>query len=940
MFSQVSYNVIIERFKAYADGHYLIKRFSHGQIDVTDIMKDAEYAWMHVVPVSMNPATGTRSYSFDIIFADLPRDKEDKTEYQRESLSDCIRLAEDLLAEIQNGYTIFGRDVELEEGATITPFMEEYTHVLTGVTLSLTMTFSWDWNACEIPADWTAGGSGSGGTGGGAVSLLLKTNGTPNVVQTILDLIDGTGIDITDLGDGRIQFTNTGGGTGASAISSLEFNPNHISATGNPYIIGDIVYYLGSLYRCIAINDAILPTNASYWTLIATGYRVRQAPVDWNATSGDYQILNKPTLSEVATSGDYDDLTNRPTIPSAQVNSDWDATSGVEEILNKPTIPTLTSELTNDSGFITDADIPVPSLQDVTDVDNDTTNNIDFIGSAGVFFDNGSRVTKGTTDAGYGGSKGVAMKCSLDYEYKWEGGRLYVMQQDGSTIRETSYNFTSTPTNNDDSSKGFVIGSRWILDNGDIYVCTDASIASAVWILSSGFSQVNSDWNATSGVEEILNKPTIPDAQIQSDWTQSNNTSLDFIKNKPTIPSAQIQSDWTQTNTSALDYIKNKPTIPSTIGDMTKAVYDTDNDGIVDFAKAVKTKVRNSTGAVLHKGHIVYLSGSTGNVPNAVLARANNDANSAQTFGVVYADIANNSDGFVVMLGAIDTLDTRTTAPNPFTSDTLVDGQVIYLSPTTAGHVTNVKPVAPNHLVYVGYVIRTSPTNGTIEYRIQNGYELDEIHDVVATAPVNNDYLYYDGSTSLYRLRQLTASRITDSTSVGQNLVKLTNPNEIRYIKINADNSVSAITLAQLKADIGVGGYAVLASDFGTTGTSWQNITGLSFPVVSGKTYKWKATTNIIASSSSATGMLASNAPTGTTTYRFTIGTGNSTAVVNNGNVNNAGTSIGISTSLRIAIGEGFFTASANGTFSVSAIISAGTLTFKAGSVIEWEEVL
>jgi hypothetical protein len=715
MFSQVSYNVIIERFKAYADGHYLIKRFSHGQIDVTDIMKDAEYAWMHVVPVSMNPATGTRSYSFDIIFADLPRDKEDKTEYQRESLSDCIRLAEDLLAEIQNGYTIFGRDVELEQGATITPFMEEYTHVLTGVTLSLTMTFSWDWNACEIPADWTAGGSGSGGTGGGAVSLLLKTNGTPNVVQTILDLVDGTGIDITDLGDGRIQFTNTGGGGGAVNWGAI----------------------VGTLSNQIDLQSALdLKTDTS-------------------------------SLADVAFSGDYADLSNTPTIP------------------------TLTSELTNDSGFITDADIPVPSLQDVTDVDNDTTNNIDFIGSAGVFFDNGSRVTKGTTDAGYGGSKGVAMKCSLDYEYKWEGGRLYVMQQDGSTIRETSYNFTSTPTNNDDSSKGYVIGSRWILDNGDIYVCTDASIASAVWILSSGFSQVNSDWNATSGVAEILNKPTIPDAQIQSDWTQTDNTQVDFIKNKPTLP--------------------------STIGDMTKAVYDADNDGVVNFAQAVKTKVRNSTGAVLHKGHIVYLSGSTGNLPNARYAQANNDANSAQTFGVVYADIANNSDGFVVMLGAIDTLDTRTTAPNPFTSDTLVDGQVIYLSPTTAGHVTNVKPVAPNHLVYVGYVIRTSPTNGTIEYRIQNGYELDEIHDVVATAPVNNDYLYYDGSTSLYRLRQLTASRITDSTSVGQNLVKLTNPSAISFPRINADNSVTARTPSQVLTDLGISSNIILNRNFADT---------------------------------------------------------------------------------------------------------------------------
>ena len=276
------------------------------------------------------------------------------------------------------------------------------------------------------------------------------------------------------------------------------------------------------------------------------------------------------------------------------------------------------------------------------------------------------------------------------------------------------------------------------------------------------------------------------------------------LSNLPTIPAAQIQSDWTQTNTAALDFIKNKPTLPATVGDMLKSVYDTDNDGIVDFAEALKTEVRNSTGATLYKGYIVYLSGSTGNLPNAVLAQANSDATSAQTFGVILADIANNSNGFVVTLGQIADLDTRSTAPNAFTSDTLVDGDVIYLSPTTPGHVTRVKPVAPQHMVYVGMVVRTSPTNGTIQYRIQNGYELDELHNVVATSPAANDYMYYDATTSLYRLRQLTAALITDSTTVGQSMMKLTNPSAVRFLRINADNTVTARTAAEMVTDLGI----------------------------------------------------------------------------------------------------------------------------------------
>lgn len=72
-------------------------------------------------------------------------------------------------------------------------------------------------------------------------------------------------------------------------------------------------------------------------------------------------------------------------------------------------------------------------------------------------------------------------------------------------------------------------------------------------------AQVNSDWDAVSGVAQILNKPTIPDAQIQSDWNQTDTESKDFIKNKPTIPAAQVNSDWEAS--SGVAQILNKPTL-------------------------------------------------------------------------------------------------------------------------------------------------------------------------------------------------------------------------------------------------------------------------------------------------------------------------------------------------------------------------------------------
>jgi len=245
---------------------------------------------------------------------------------------------------------------------------------------------------------------------------------------------------------------------------------------------------------------------------------------------------------------------------------------------------------------------------------------------------------------------------------------------------------------------------------------------------------------------------------------------------------------------------------------MLKSTYDTDNDGVVDFAEALKTEVRNSTGATLRKGYIIYLSGSTGNLPNAVLAQANNDANSAQTFGVVYEDIANNSDGYVITLGQINTLDTRTTAAHPFTADTLVDGDVIYLSPTTAGWVTRIKPQAPQHIVYVGMVVRTSPTNGTIQYRIQNGYELDEIHDVRIISPATSEVLMYNSATDLWLNTALKDTHVGNTSTVSGTTVQdaLTNLNSGKQATLVSGTNIKTINSNSI---LGSGNITTAAQD-------------------------------------------------------------------------------------------------------------------------------
>jgi len=209
-----SYNVLINRLEAFAAGHFLIKRFTHGQIDLADMDQDEQYPFMHVVPNNITPVDGGMQFDFQIIFADIPRDKELKAEYQREVISDCVRLAQDLIAEVKNGLQLFGFDVQLVTNPTIEPFMEEYKNTLTGVTFSLQLEVPWDWSACDIPAIWSVGGaSGSGGSGTG-YGIVLRTNGVDNAVQNILDLVEGTNVTITDNGNGSVTIDAAGGGGG------------------------------------------------------------------------------------------------------------------------------------------------------------------------------------------------------------------------------------------------------------------------------------------------------------------------------------------------------------------------------------------------------------------------------------------------------------------------------------------------------------------------------------------------------------------------------------------------------------------------------------------------------------------------------------------------------------------------------------------------------
>jgi len=198
-------------------------------------------------------------------------------------------------------------------------------------------------------------------------------------------------------------------------------------------------------------------------------------------------------------------------------------------------------------------------------------------------------------------------------------------------------------------------------------------------------------------------------------------------------------------NANSLGLDTTPATVPTTVGTIS---WD-DGDGVpivalkggnvnLQIGTQEYARVFNDSGTTLNKGQAVYISGAQGNRVAVKLARANLEATSFGTIGLVAETMTAGAEGFIIVSGALYRLNTQG----------LIAGATVYLSPTTAGAVTTTKPQAPDQLVVVGWVERVDNIVGSIYVKIDNGYELDELHDVQINSPQSGNLLIYDATTT------------------------------------------------------------------------------------------------------------------------------------------------------------------------------------------------
>lgn len=159
---------------------------------------------------------------------------------------------------------------------------------------------------------------------------------------------------------------------------------------------------------------------------------------------------------------------------------------------------------------------------------------------------------------------------------------------------------------------------------------------------------------------------------------------------------------------------------------------------------SIKIYAKNTTGSSLSKGQVVYINGALGANPTIQLALASGESSSSKTLGLLKQNLAINEFGYVVGEGILEGIDT---------SSATTAGDPMWLSPTVSGGIvygTGNKPSAPNHMVFLGYVLRKQLNNGKVYVKVQNGFELGELHNVAVNGTPDGQFLQYNSSSGLW----------------------------------------------------------------------------------------------------------------------------------------------------------------------------------------------
>jgi len=264
-----------------------------------------------------------------------------------------------------------------------------------------------------------------------------------------------------------------------------------------------------------------------------------------------------------------------------------------------------------------------------------------------------------------------------------------------------------------------------------------------------------------------------------------------------------------------------------------------DGGGLLEWANQEKLTayVYNADSVTINKGEPVYVFSAQGDQISVKRALNTGDATSAQTLGLAAENIAATASGVVICQGVLTNVDTST-----YTA-----GQALYLG-ATAGSKTTTKPSEPNHLVYLGFVEKVNASSGRIYVRVQNGYELAEIHDVNinnAVAIADNHYLRYNLANDRWQNSALdiindTTPQLGGNLDVNGNSIVSASNGNINIVpngtgNINLTPATGKVTISAVSFPTGTGTNGQVLTSDGAGNSSWST-PAVVYPVISDDT--------------------------------------------------------------------------------------------------------
>jgi hypothetical protein len=310
---------------------------------------------------------------------------------------------------------------------------------------------------------------------------------------------------------------------------------------------------------------------------------------------------------------------------------------------------------------------------------------------------------------------------------------------------------------------------------------------------------------AGGGVGDVVGPASATDnALVRYDGTTGK-----LIQNS----SITIDDNGNANNVNAITFDTTPATLPTAAGSMfwdsgdgTPSVLLNANTSLQLGQESIAL-VYNGTGSTIAKGSVVAVTGAQGQRPSVVLADADSENTSSNTLGIAAEDILNGAEGFIATFGLVRGLNT-----SGFTA-----GAPIYLS-QTAGGFTSTRPTAPAHTVTLGWVIKVNASSGEIFININNGWELDELHNVLITSPASGNTLIYDATANVWKNANITAGTGVSVTN-GAGTITLANTGVTSITgtanQITASASTGGITLS-LPSTINVNTSGTAANVTGT----------------------------------------------------------------------------------------------------------------------------